>query len=298
VQLEGTVIGDLPVARLAKILPFFFVTHCSASPDAGMLKGIEKINFESEGDGQPEILRKIGETSEDAKSDSKTPTESKPQTPAKSSEEAATASTSATQDKSQQTPNPPQPVAPPQNQLPEIKIESDKALLPIASTSAQGIPPVVLPWQDLPVIDSYSYVGESSDANYALKCSTMRLGRGSNDKPYYIVCSLADGSMSRLSVDPTEMVWSVSVTKCPKATITGNVMTPGCMTMGDVSQCPEFVPAAKVNLRDVNLAQCVEDRSQLVFTIRSIATGVRTTMTMTLTTSTDENLLRQPITKR
>lgn len=276
------------MARLARILPIFFVTYCSASPDAGILKGIEKVSFENEGDGQPEILRKIGETSEETKPNSKSPNDSTPQKPSTTSGEVASASSAANQDKSPQTPLSPQPVAPPPNQLPEVKIESDKALLPIASAISQQILGVSLPGEEEPIVDLYSFVGGSSDVNYSLSCSTMRLKRDSNDKPSTIVCTLVDSSLVRLSVEPSEVVWSVSVTKCPKVTITGNVMTPGCLPSGAVSQCPDIVPAARVNLRDVNLAQCVENRSQLIFTIKNLATDALATMTMTLTKTVDQ----------
>jgi hypothetical protein len=286
------------VARLARILPFFFITHCSASPDAGMLKGVEKINFESEGDGQPEILRKIGETSDDPKSDSETPIDFKPQTNSKSPVEIASASPSANQDTSQPAPKPSQTGGQPQNQLPNINVESDKALLPIASTIAQEGAPLVLPGQIAPIVDLYSYLGMSSDTNYSLSCSIMRVERDSGYKPSSIVCSLVDSSLVRVNVVPTEMIWSVSVTKCPKALITGNVMTSGCVEGGAVSECQEITPAAKVNFGDTDLAKCIGDGSQLIFTIKNVSTDARATMTMTLTTTTDESLFPQPITRR
>lgn len=285
------------MARLARIIPIFFVTHCSASPDAGMLKGVEKINFEEGGAGQPEILRKIGETSDDPQS-TEAPIDFKPQTRSKTSGEVATGSVSSNQDKSQQTPPPPQTAAQPQNQLPEVKIESDKALLPIASTIAQEGLPFVLPGQNAPIVDLYSYLGMSSDTNYSLSCSIMRIERDSGFKPSSIVCSLVDSSMARMNVVPTEMIWSVSVTKCHKAVITGNVMTSGCVEGGALNECQEITPAAKVNFMDADLAKCVVDGSQLIFTIKNVSTDARATMVMTLTTTTDESLFPQPISRR
>lgn len=285
--------GVIPLIRLFLIISLFLLPHCSASPDAGMLKGIEKFNFETEGDGQPEILRKIGETSDEPKGEEYDPEKMTPR--AQPQPEPGTPETETTHETKTEEQDPKE--SPP---LPTVLLESDKAMVPIvglAEPKLSRFPPPNSPAnviERIVNIPAITFTKQLGDGNIDLTCALVEW-TDSKQAPEPVLCKLTDDRKVQKSVKPGEFSWTVKVTQCPSARILSNVILIEC-SYPDASRCSKYLPAAQIGFANVDVFKCLADGAQLIFTLTEKATGRTSSVTLNLETTEIEKkkIIDQP----
>jgi len=169
--------------------------------------------------------------------------------------------------------------------LPDVTIASDQAMVPIASLGSPiplepgaetGWPPGEEPL--LP--KRYTYGKKSGDPQFGFTCEVIEWS-DSTTHLNPILCSLVDSTGAPKYVQPADVSWTITLTQCPKAKILANVLVTGC-DPPDYLNCSSYKPAARIGFKDVDIARCLADGSQLIVTLTSKATMTPATISLRL----------------
>lgn len=170
------------------------------------------------------------------------------------------------------------------DKLPEVYIDSDQALIPIASlTGDMDIDRGGYTFISQPEGSGISgrkkipsdttgprEVRGLESGDFGLTCVPYISQSGAMDASRLIQCDLDTASSSNRSgfFAPEQVSWSFYVEGCPDAQILGNVVLPPECPSQEAATCSYVRPALRLNMRNVQVTQCFAAGAKLTFTVR------------------------------
>lgn len=266
------------VILLAQVL---FMVHCSAEQNDPMTQVQSRRALDTELKKTSEVATPIERPSSDPQ-----PSPAQANPPPKIPEEVPVQDPPPAPTPPQPSPAPQAPVKPAEGSqpaeknnteqsaaLPDVVLDSDKALIPLPSLAGVGAGPVDR--DNIQGIFKFLSSLMPDGAPGYLSCtSTMKFKTGYYSL-HHLACRQVSDSGDSVAVRTASYSWKFTLTNCPGLTFEGNLEGQAC-SRRSLSFCAPVVPATRIELNGIDLDTCLARGSQLIYSVVDKRTGKTT----------------------